>query len=80
MGIKRKRANVCWFGAAWLSVIGLGLVLAAVDLNAGQHWSTVACVLVVLAGAALLGMAVLMSIAFRSERRDESSHAKPNTS
>lgn len=71
MAVNRRRAKICWFGAAWLSVIALILVLAGVSVNAGRHWSTEAFVLVILSGAALVGMAVLMTIAFRNERRDE---------
>ena len=76
MDVRRRRARVCWFCAAWLSVIGLILMLAAVEVNAGRQLPLLASVLVILGGTALIGMAVFMSIAFRNERGDEGDRAQ----
>lgn len=79
MDVKRLCTGVCWFGAACLTVLALVLVLAGIIVNAGEHWSTAGFVLAILAGTALAVMGALISLGFRSERRDDTDRVKPGT-
>ena len=78
MDVRRISASVCWFAAAWLTVLAFVLVLTGFIVTPGEHWSTAGFVLAILAGAALVAIGVLMSIAFRNERRDGANRIKPD--
>jgi membrane protein implicated in regulation of membrane protease activity len=74
MDTKRICSGLCWCLAACLTVGAFVLVLAGITASAGAAWSSTGLVLIILAGAALAGMVMLMSAAFRAER-DEGSDA-----
>lgn len=63
-------SGLCWFGAACLAVGGFVLVLAGIVASADTQWSPAGLLLLILAGTALVGMAVLMAVAFRVEGRN----------
>lgn len=64
----RARSGFCWFGATALAVTAIVLVLSAMEVSAGTGWALDGYLRLVLAGAALVAMAGLMSLAFRIER------------
>lgn len=67
---QRMRSGMCWFGATCFAVMGFVLVLAGITASAGSSWLRAGLVFVLLAGAALIGMAVLMAFGFRAEHHD----------
>ncbi len=69
MDTTRARSGLCWFGATLLAVTAVLLVLSAMEVSAGVGWSSPGYGRLVLAGTALIAMAVLMSLAFKIERR-----------
>lgn len=69
MSDARIRSGFCWFGATFLAVAALRLVLSAMEVSAGVGWSLPGYMRLVGAGAALAAMLALMSLAFRIERK-----------
>lgn len=67
---QRMRSGPCWFGASCFGAIGFVLVLAGINASAGASWSRAGLIFVLLAGVALIGMAVLMALGFRIEQHD----------
>jgi hypothetical protein len=70
MNDARIRSGLCWFGATFLAVGALRLVLSAMEISAGVGWSLPGYLRLAGAGAALVAMLALMSLAFRIERKD----------
>ncbi len=68
MNATRARSGLCWFGATFLAVAAFLLVLSAMEVSAGVGWSLPGYARLVVAGAALIAMLALMSLAFRIER------------
>ncbi|HSQ03529.1 MAG TPA: hypothetical protein VLN59_05820 [Burkholderiales bacterium] len=67
---KAVRSGLCWCAAACLTVGAFVLVLAGIMASADTQWSPAGLVLIILAGVALVGMVMLMSLAFRVEQHD----------
>ncbi|MGE5524058.1 MAG: hypothetical protein ACM3SS_10090 [Rhodospirillaceae bacterium] len=68
MDTPRTRSGVCWFGATCLAIAAFILVLSAMEVSAGVGWSLPGYGRLVVAGATLIAMLALMSLAFRIER------------